>query len=234
MVRGNDPNHTGYPYQPANSFNQVIPMVDMAEYQYASRKMIDARIEIQKSTIKMEQQKDLADYKNSLAEQRDVKKANLLAENLEKRELTTRAIAVDADGKFVIESTLPTGEKKFSKPVCRETGFRACWLQVADVTQLERLLQIDCLSLNGPLSVVVNQPSTQTIIKSLEDAGVYFRFSRRLKKEMEAAVVAWLIQSASIVEIPKRIGWNQMSDGEWYFEQDVKKTWEGLYHDEKI
>lgn len=216
-----------YPYCP----DQIVPMEDQELQRYAAQRWIEAGIDAGKSIMKAQQRKEEIRYANELAEQRDVKKANLLAENFEKRELTTRAIAVDSDGKFVIESTLPTGEKKFSKPVCRETGFRACWLYALDVPQKDWLFSINFFGVTGSTTVILKKPSTQIVMRAFREVGVHFRFSRSLRAEMEAAVVAWLIQNATIVEIPKRIGWNQMSDGEWYFEQDAKKTLEGICDD---
>lgn len=192
--------------------------------EYAVKKQIDVGSSIQKKEAEMYQKISLEREKEKNA----LERVNAVEQNRRNRENALIEITQNSDKKLcAIIHYGQTGYEVIDF-LYNKTGFVSTRFFASGFGDVSEVLHIGWDGCEEGIYIEESVSAPQYMENALLGKGLALHLPRRRKREVRDAVYSFFMENAEKREIPRHIGWNRMSTGDWMFEANHKNTLGGM------
>lgn len=220
--------YTGLPVNPEIADKRSIDtMMKMEELK------LKAYLEMEKQKWEYHYKKDLEKLKteNRLRiEEKQVENSMRRIEGMQartkERENASYAIFKDSEGRLRLETKYPTRKSDYSEPVINSTDIHA--YRICDMEMQKMVLFIvEADNLSEKIVLRREDVNMRVFERCLSKHGLAVTTSRERRRLVLELLLSFLLDEATVVEMPETVGWCKTNTG-WIFTESEAGTIEGV------
>lgn len=159
-------------------------------------------------------------------EENRVRRIEGMQARTDEQENASYAIFKDSEKRLCLETKYPTRKSDYSKPVINSADMRA--YRICDMETHKTVAVImDADNLTEEIVLVRADINPRVFERCLSKCGLAITTSRERRKMVVELLLSYLIDKATVVELPKTVGWTQTDMG-WIFAASDAETIEGV------